>query len=296
MNKKIFFLVVVFLLTGQLLSAQKLNYLITRTADGAKASYALADVRKIVLENNTMTVNMKAGAGDNATGIIYASFSAIFIPKEAIPEAGIDYLEEKLTDLENSTTYLINGAIFTSGSDGKITIDPTWFGNSLSIVKKGNEVTTFNSDPQTLPVPARPEAPSVDVVKGSEIGVIHGTDETMEHRFASGSSSAPALKSTTAEEWVTCTSHTTTVSAAGDYHVRLKAVEGTDFAGEIIVVNVSGVIITSLPALNLSGEKVIATEYYNLQGVKIAQPAQGNIYLLKKIFESGKTQVEKIIQ
>ena len=51
--------------------------------------------------------------------------------------------------------------------------------------------------------------------------------------------------------------------------------------------------ITALPALNLPDDKVVATEYYNLMGVKVAQPAKGNIYVIKTIFESGKTSVVK---
>ena len=54
--------------------------------------------------------------------------------------------------------------------------------------------------------------------------------------------------------------------------------------------------LTSLPGLDLKGDKVISTEYYNLQGVKIAQPSKGSIYLTKKIFESGKTSVVKQIK
>jgi len=51
--------------------------------------------------------------------------------------------------------------------------------------------------------------------------------------------------------------------------------------------------VTALPSLNLPNDKVIATEYYNLMGVKVAQPARGNIYVIKTIFESGKTSVVK---
>ena len=55
-------------------------------------------------------------------------------------------------------------------------------------------------------------------------------------------------------------------------------------------------VVTSLPALDLNGEKVVATEYYNLQGVKIAQPQSGSAYIIKSIYESGKTQVVKQIK
>jgi len=51
--------------------------------------------------------------------------------------------------------------------------------------------------------------------------------------------------------------------------------------------------VTALPLINLSNDKVVAIEYYNLMGVKVAQPVRGNIYLVKTIFESGKTKVVK---
>ena len=54
--------------------------------------------------------------------------------------------------------------------------------------------------------------------------------------------------------------------------------------------------ITSLPTLNTSGEKVVATEYYNLQGMRIAQPQNNSIYIVKSIYESGKTSVVKQIK
>ena len=53
---------------------------------------------------------------------------------------------------------------------------------------------------------------------------------------------------------------------------------------------------TSLPApvKEQPNGKIIATEYYNLQGIKITHPVKGNIYIMKTIFESGKTKAEKV--
>ena len=55
--------------------------------------------------------------------------------------------------------------------------------------------------------------------------------------------------------------------------------------------NIDGV--TALPSVDLSSDKPVATEYYNLLGVKVLQPVKGNIYLVKTIFESGRTSVVK---
>lgn len=54
-------------------------------------------------------------------------------------------------------------------------------------------------------------------------------------------------------------------------------------------------VITGLekPVLN---EKAIETVYYNLQGQKITAPQQGSVYIVKTIYESGKTEMAKQIK
>ncbi|KAA6303707.1 MAG: hypothetical protein EZS26_000258 [Candidatus Ordinivivax streblomastigis] len=42
-------------------------------------------------------------------------------------------------------------------------------------------------------------------------------------------------------------------------------------------------------------EAVVATRYYNLQGIEIAQPQAGRVYVVKKIYESGKSEVNKVL-
>lgn len=54
------------------LFAEEEWHLITLNADGAKTSYVLSDVQKIVFENDLMTVNLKSGS--DATGITQVSF------------------------------------------------------------------------------------------------------------------------------------------------------------------------------------------------------------------------------
>jgi hypothetical protein len=50
-----------------------------------------------------------------------------------------------------------------------------------------------------------------------------------------------------------------------------------------------------ITGLTLTKDVVIATEYYNLQGIKIQQPASNGIYMVKKKYASQKTEVTKII-
>jgi hypothetical protein len=52
--------------------------------------------------------------------------------------------------------------------------------------------------------------------------------------------------------------------------------------------------VTALESLNIIGDKVIKTEYYTLQGVKIQQPAVEGIYIVKKVYESQKAEVSKV--
>ncbi len=56
MNKKIFLLWVVLLITGQLFAAQ-VPCLITVSADGAETAYALTDVQKIIFAPSVATAN-----------------------------------------------------------------------------------------------------------------------------------------------------------------------------------------------------------------------------------------------
>jgi len=51
--------------------------------------------------------------------------------------------------------------------------------------------------------------------------------------------------------------------------------------------------LTSVQALDLSGK--VLTEYYNLQGMRVMNPQQGQIYIVKMIYKSGKMDVTKEI-
>jgi hypothetical protein len=46
----------------------------------------------------------------------------------------------------------------------------------------------------------------------------------------------------------------------------------------------------------VADDRVIATRYYNLQGLEIVQPIKGQVYLLKEILESGAVSISKIIR
>ncbi|GHU68334.1 hypothetical protein FACS189413_04970 [Bacteroidia bacterium] len=68
----------------------------------------------------------------------------------------------------------------------------------------------------------------------------------------------------------------------------------------ILLSSLSIDVVTALPVVEK--EKVVATQYYNLQGVQIpvgalrATPLQPGIYIVKTIYASGKSEVSKIIK
>lgn len=160
-------------------------------------------------------------------------------PVEAAPNIGIDYVAEILTGFAEGGSYTVNGSPATL--DGAtLAIDESWFGQTLSIVKKGGD-TTDDSAPQSLTVPARPAAPATPT--GGE-GEITGVDGTMEYRLS------------TASAWTAVPQGATALSLAqGAYRVRVKAVDGASFASpakEVIVAAIPDMKIT----VTLDGQSV----------------------------------------
>ncbi|MDR2087359.1 MAG: hypothetical protein LBP72_09325 [Dysgonamonadaceae bacterium] len=59
--------------------------------------------------------------------------------------------------------------------------------------------------------------------------------------------------------------------------------------GDKVSINIDEV--TVLPSI--AKKHILSTEYYNLQGIKIAKPVKDQVYLIKKIFASGMVSVSK---
>lgn len=113
--------------------------------------------------------------------------------KEMTPEIAIDYTTEELINFVEDGTYTINGLDVTL-TDNKLSL-ANYITNeqiTLSIVKKGNNVTTVASEAQTLIVKARPAAPTkseIIVTQPSVIGgkgTIAGIADTMEYSTNNG--------------------------------------------------------------------------------------------------------------
>ena len=110
-------------------------------------------------------------AGDHAGNVTPANVTVRVKGAENTPQAAIDYREEKLTGLAVNGQYTINNAAYTADAEGKISIESSWFDTTLSIVKKGNNSTALDSAPQSLPVPARPNAPVPEAASRTDIQI-----------------------------------------------------------------------------------------------------------------------------
>ncbi|MEK3674110.1 S-layer homology domain-containing protein [Paenibacillus sp. FSL R10-2771] len=163
----------------------------------------------------------------------------VFVPtSESTPAAEIDYAAEQLTGLAASGSYTINGTLaVTATADGKLAIDSSWLGTSLSIVKKGNGSTTIDSAAQTLSIPSRPAAPTgVAATDETAIGAENGT--------LTGITTAMEYKRDIAGTWLGITGVTVTGLAPDTYYVRTKATS-TAFVSEAQSVTVNVFVPTS---------------------------------------------------
>ncbi|WP_342424506.1 S-layer homology domain-containing protein [Paenibacillus sp. FSL E2-0178] len=163
---------------------------------------------------------------------------AAFVPtQEATPVAEIDYAAEQLTGLAASGSYTINGTLaVTATADGKLAIDSSWLGTSLSIVKKGNGSTTIDSAAQTVSIPVRPAAPTgVAATEETAIGAEDGT--------LTGVTTAMEYKKGIAGTWLGITGTSATGLAPDTYYVRTKA-SSMAFASEAQSVTIVAFVAT----------------------------------------------------
>lgn len=141
--------------------------------------------------------------------------------KEETPMPVIDYMKEYLTNLIPSSEYSINGVLIPSNSNGEITIQPSWMGTNIAIVKKASDSTKTDSDVKELAIKLRPSAPAISV-GGSNI---YNVTTDMEYKLS------------TSEFWNNVTSNSILNLADGIYEVRLKNTD-TNFSSEIALATI----------------------------------------------------------
>ncbi|MDE6389249.1 MAG: InlB B-repeat-containing protein [Lachnospiraceae bacterium] len=167
----------------------------------------------------TGITEIKITAEDNAGNEAAKSITVKVKGPEKQPAAEIDYREEELTGLAPNGVYSIGGTEYTADRQGHIPIIEGWFGNTVSIIKKGNGNETTDSPAQSLPVPARPAKPTptgVDVSTAGGTGRLTGLTADTAYEVSTDGG----------KTWV---SHTAdgngeiTALASGTYVVRVKA-------------------------------------------------------------------------
>lgn len=149
---------------------------------------------------------------------IYGTVLEQGIQPETTPNVKIDYAAEQITGFAIGDKYSINGEEIIPGSAGVSAQE--YMGQTISIIKKGNGVTTLDSAAQMLFVPLRAQAPTGISAKapsadGINDGRILGVDNTMEYKLLSDSM------------WSAISGTEITNLAPGKYSVRYAASENS---------------------------------------------------------------------
>lgn len=174
---------------GKLTGMNGMQYKLKRTDEWS--STQLVDT--VEVDAGEYNVRKAATDTDFASEETTITVETFIAEKEMTPEIAIDYTTEELINFVEDGTYTINGLDVTL-TDNKLSL-ANYITNeqiTLSIVKKGNNVTTVASEAQTLIVKARPAAPTkseIIVTQPSVIGgkgTIAGIADTMEYSANNG--------------------------------------------------------------------------------------------------------------
>ena len=174
---------------GKLTGMNGMQYKLKRTDEWS--STQLVDT--VEVDAGEYNVRKAATDTDFASEETTITVETFIAEKEMTPEIAIDYTTEELINFVEDGTYTINGLDVTL-TDNKLPL-ANYITNeqiTLSIVKKGNNVTTVASEAQTLIVKARPAAPTkseIIVTQPSVIGgkgTIAGIADTMEYSTNNG--------------------------------------------------------------------------------------------------------------
>ena len=163
-------------------------------------------------------------SGD-AYNIIYNSGSSQVV-KESMPKASVDYVAETLVGL--SGLYAINGKVVSV--TGAYPVESSWFGTTITIVKKGSGGVSSDSVAQSLVIKARPSVPSLGKTDCTSVqnnnGVISKVSSAMEFSADGG------------VVWKSVTGSSVGGLKSGTYFVRVKATSST-FRSDCAVVTIN---------------------------------------------------------
>ena len=147
------------------------------------------------------------------------------LPKEDTPEAKPNYAEDKLTNLTPGEQYIVkvgNGESETKIADENGEIKEEGLsehpGENITIIKKGDDETTVDSDPQTIAIPERGDAPEgpfdvENAQEGETEATVGGITDKQEYSVDSG------------DTWTPGTGEDVKVPAGSTVLVRDKATE-----------------------------------------------------------------------
>jgi len=159
--------------------------------------------------------------------------------KEAIPNVGIEYIDEDLINFV-AGNYSLNGGA-TQSITSTLDIPEEWFDTTVSIVKVSSAGAAYNSPAQMLYIPPRPTPPNVTGVRESFAGYSDGqiinVNDSMQYKTeGSATWDAPYSGRKTIEELL-----------PGVYLVRYKAIANTQFASLPTKITIG--VGTTLPPL-----------------------------------------------
>lgn len=205
------------------------SIVVTISGEGSYLRLVTADAKSYSSTDGSTWGFMRYRAPRIKAYTVLESGSAPLTP-EPTPNAAINFTAETLTALVPGAGYLVNGTAFRADETGALAMDASWLGTAISIVKQGDQVTTTDSAPQTLEIPARPMAPSGvqgvnETFAGEQDGKLTGLATTMAYR---------ALQ---AEAWIPCPGEEVTGLAPGTYEIRFQATD-TSFASPAIQVTI----------------------------------------------------------
>ncbi len=184
----------------------------TYEADGTEAKSKL----------RTLTFSTTIGGTEVKAGTNYICYvkdgETVVKPSNDVPEIEIDFEHETLTGFAEGHSYTVNGED-AQPNGGSLAIEEGWFGSELEIVDVTGD-KFLSSQPQTLAVPTRPEAPAG--LSGMTPSSPEGTDGSI---TGLDSGKLYEYKLTDSEEWTDVDAESTSITglAVGIYQVRAKA-------------------------------------------------------------------------
>ncbi len=79
------------------------------------------------------------------------------------PKSTINYVNETLENLIPNQKYDINGTMYVANVNGEVALVKRLLGKSVDVICKASDSNHIDSDPQTISIPKRPEAPSAEM-------------------------------------------------------------------------------------------------------------------------------------